>query len=205
MKSPYNPKLREALKGLNGKWDDKTGAWVFDIRTLSKVFKTYDNVYGEHGEHVTRVNVEMTALEEISVTKGAIYAGPRFLCKALGRDSSIVFGSDVVIVSTHNQGARSSGSTENWKTVILKDTEVWIYDLPETAVKSINKKHWRITIHSQAETDHPIQSLPVSSSVHQLEAQLERNNKQIESLKKQITEYEEQNHIIEDKLRRYST
>lgn len=138
---PFSPTFIERIKKAGGRWDGQSRVWVVDERTIEIVREIMRAVYGCDDRPQELVNVRIIIGEDsINMKLGPVAIFGRNIASARGRDSGAKVGEGVVF---KKGGCDSGGSRNNWCTVVLKNSEIVIYDVPRGAVdEKIGWQDW---------------------------------------------------------------
>lgn len=121
----YNPDFIKKAKLIQGKWDGKY--WTFPEDNTTEVKDLLLEVYGENGEPQECVNI-IVDLYYLHEDKGSIRFAGRTLATRRSRDSDVVLGDNVMLVSG---GFSDSGGSRNNPCVSAeKGTKVKIKSVP---------------------------------------------------------------------------
>ena len=124
--SPYHPGFIDAAKkNLGGRWSD--GVWQFDVRNEQAVRALVKHYFG-YVDGCTLVSLRCDfGPDGDARRRGPIYRAGRVVACASGRDSGARLGQGVIL----ERGiVTSSGSIQNWTTLVIPNTVVVIHDVP---------------------------------------------------------------------------
>ena len=131
--TPYNREFVNRIKQLGGRWNASDKAWEIDERSIEAVRKVMREVYGQDDRPQELVDVRVTVgKSRLYADRGPVTLFGKIVASAFGRDSGARVGEGVAILSG---GVESGGSRNNWKTVVLPESVIMIYDVPKLAVK----------------------------------------------------------------------
>lgn len=134
VKCPFNADfIKEAKEKYGSRWDGEN--WVFDKRLGACARKLCMKYFGADGVVNDTVNIRLRLTTKSSVKCGPITLLGRVVARATSKDSGTKMGEGVLLKSG---GFKSTGTTKNWYTSVIGDTEVSISNFPkDSAMKLI--------------------------------------------------------------------
>ena len=119
VESPYHPVFVDEAPTIGGVWDRERHVWVFDERELEAVEKLCLKVYGTaSGAPEDYCEVEFNVDNQLYEVKGPVRVCGVQIASARGRDTGAKLAYGVTQISGDRRPT-SSGSRENWETVVF--------------------------------------------------------------------------------------
>ncbi|MCI7303070.1 MAG: hypothetical protein SOR93_14120 [Clostridiales Family XIII bacterium] len=133
--TPYNPEFVHQVKQIGGaRWNASEKAWTVPQDMVEPVREIMLEVYGETDvKAVEKAKVKLIFKEEIYEHCSPVCILSKVIAKAYGRDSGATVGDDVAFIKG---SATSGGSAKNWYSVVEKDSEVILNNVPASFLEN---------------------------------------------------------------------
>ena len=131
--TPYSPDFVKKIKSIGGaRWKASVKAWEIPAASVETARHIMMEVYGETDQSaaIEKVDVQITALDDILEYNGSVALMGRSICTAWGRDSGARVSEGVDFIEGEPE---SGGSAKNWCSVVPEGCVFIVRDV----VKSI--------------------------------------------------------------------
>lgn len=133
VQAPYNQLFIQTARSLDGKWDDKSKAWVFNVQEELAVRNACLRYYGTDGVLTEQVDIRVSVGEGgvLRSCKKSLTLFGRVVAKGFGRDSGATTGQGIILESG---GFSTGGSYINWTVYAYSDTTFIMRGAPKQLV-----------------------------------------------------------------------
>lgn len=147
VKCEYSPDFVARAKQIHGKWTGES--WAFDESDESIVKSVLDQIYGENGDPVDRVDLIVDA-GKMPEDGDSIRIGGYTVCSRRYRDSAVKMGEKAVLLS--GEFCSSGGSVKNPRVSANYDTIIRLKGIPVSLYERYKDAEWIISIESTDKT-----------------------------------------------------
>lgn len=133
VQAPYNHLFIQTARNLDGNWDGKSKAWIFNIQEEQAVRNACLRYYGTDGVLTEQVDIRVSVGEDtvLRSCKKSLTLFGRVVAKGFGRDSGATTGQGIILESG---GFSTGGSYINWTVYAYSDTTFIMRGVPKQLI-----------------------------------------------------------------------